>query len=490
MSIQANLAEWANNYRVKGPKDEPVTRFAYDTFGLVLDDWQREVGKWYSDRERLISIASCHRPGKSFLCCMIAWFQSCTTFPQNTVVTAPSKSQLFDVLMKEFRIRHDAMPEWLHNLFDISKDRVVFKPSPAGSFISLRTARAEAPEALQGVHCEGGRVLLIGDEASGIPEAVYDSAQGSMAGDACTTILISNPTKTSGHFYETHHSMRHRWRTKQIGYQDSKRVSADFVEEVAEKYGRNSNQFRIRCEGKFPQGDEESIISREIAEAAVGRDIWVPEDLPEVWGLDVARSNSRDRNALIRRNNLEVKPKVMAWYAEDTMKTVDRVWKEYDKAEEKPVAVIVDAIGIGAGVADRLKQVGIPSRALNVSEAQTADEQYHNLKAKLWFDAEEWLAARNVRMPRCDGGCKNHRECVHRQLIDEISVVRYKESKQTGKILVESKEELRKRLRRSTDIADAFVMTFALDVSAMAGLAKRGGWGRRFVRKVPNRGMA
>ena len=119
--------------------------------------------------------------------------------------------------------------------------------------------------------------------------------------------------------------------------------------------------------------------------------------------------------------------------------------------DEFPEAKI-DSIGIGAGCADRLRELGLPVRGINVSEAPSLKGQYRNLRAELWFKAKEWLETRAVRLPNDE------------LLMAELTAVRFKYSS-AGKQQIESKEEIKRRGLPSPDRADAFVLTFAADAS-------------------------
>ncbi|MFW1856958.1 hypothetical protein, partial [Acinetobacter ursingii] len=89
-------------------------------------------------------------------------------YPQKVVATAPTSAQLFDALAAETKSWITRLPPALRDLLEVKADRIDLKADPNGSFISFRTSRAESPEAMQGVHSD--KVLLLADEASGIPE--------------------------------------------------------------------------------------------------------------------------------------------------------------------------------------------------------------------------------------------------------------------------------------------------------------------------------
>ncbi|WP_426356374.1 DEAD/DEAH box helicase family protein [Burkholderia sp. R-40] len=436
--------------------------FVQEVLGAEPDDWQKTFLTALADGKRKISVRSGHGVGKSTTTSWAAIWHFYTRFPQKTVITAPTSAQLYDALYSELKAWMKKMPDVLRDMADIKTDRIEFKPAPEESFISLRTSRQEQPEALQGVHSEN--VMLIGDEASGIPEAVFEAASGSMSGHNACTILLGNPTRSSGYFYDTHNVLANEWFTLKVSCVDSPRVSKEYVQEQAIRFGEDSNAFRIRVLGEFPLGDDDTVIPMHLLDAAINRDIREVPGQRCVWGLDVARFGT-DRTAICIRHGNIVKEKVQWWSGLDLMQTVGKVKAMYDACpfEDRPVEILVDVIGMGAGVVDRGREMGLPMRGINVSEAPAlGGDKYLNLRAELWYKAREWLEARDCKLAN------------DQQLKAELATIRY-QFQSTGKIKIESKDDIKKRGVRSPDIADAFVLTFASD-AATAGSAKSYLW--------------
>ena len=184
--INATLAgalEWV----VKTYRDDPVGFCRY-VLGVEPDPWQATVLQWVASGERRISIRAGHGVGKSGCCAWLLIWHMVTRYPQKSVVTAPTAGQLFDALFAEVKFWINKLPEPIKNLFDMTTEKVSLKSSPEASFISARTSSADRPEALAGIHSEN--VLLICDEASAIPEPVFESAAGSMSGHSATVLLV------------------------------------------------------------------------------------------------------------------------------------------------------------------------------------------------------------------------------------------------------------------------------------------------------------
>ena len=427
-----------------------------------LDPWQLDALFEFGEGTRGISIAACHGPGKT---AVVAWdivYSLLFRHPLRAVATAPSRGQIEGALMSEIVKWIDKLPPFAQALLEVKSMSVVLKAKPKTVYFEARTARPENPEALQGIHEDEGYVLLIVDEASGVHEKIFESAGGSMSGHNCQTILTSNPTRTSGFFFNTHHKEKDRWFTIRISHEDSSRVTDDFVEEMALRYGRDSNTFRVRALGLFPRADLDALIPFEVVQAARDRDIVVPGHLREIWGVDVARFGD-DSTVVVKRNSLAVTPEIIVWDQQDTMATSNRLHAMYKEAlaiDKAPTEILVDVIGMGAAVVDRLGELGLPVRGVNVSETSHYSETYRNLRTELWFLAREWLETRDHKLPDCDGTCRDRQSCTHERLTQELTTLKY-DVTSGGKYLAESKRDLKKRGYKSPDVADAMVLTFA-----------------------------
>ena len=212
---------------IKTYKKEP-TLFCENVLGISPDKWQSELMEAIVSGERKVSVRSAHGVGKSSVASWILIHTLLTHLDCKLIVTAPTSGQLFDALFAELKKWIGEMPQPLQDLVDVKSDRIVLKSRSAEAFISARTSRKEQPEALAGVHSQG-KVILLCDEASGIPEEVFESAAGSMSGHNVHTILLGNPTRNSGLFYDTHHKLKGAWKTFHISAFDSDRVSDEFV---------------------------------------------------------------------------------------------------------------------------------------------------------------------------------------------------------------------------------------------------------------------
>lgn len=466
MSQQVSSVSLGDAYQrfVDVYKDAPVA-FVTEVLGADPLPWQRELLELVASGERRISVRAGHGVGKSTCCAWLLLWQLFTRMPQKSVCTAPTASQLFDALFSEVKHWANRLPPALKDSIEVFSDRIVHKGAPESSFISARTSSAERPEALAGIHSE--HVLLIVDEASAIPEAVFESAAGSMSGHAAATILIGNPTRNTGLFFKTHHQLKSDWKTLHVSCLNNRLVNEDFVEQIKATYGENSNAYRVRVLGEFSLRDDDSLIAADLVDSAMARDIVLDTTQDLIFGVDIARFGS-DRTVLMKRQG-NVVLSYRHWSGTDLMDTVGRIVHEANM--DRPAEICIDSIGVGGGVADRLRELGFNCRDVNVSESVAMNQQAARLRDELWISVRDWLETRAVKLPKDD------------ELRAELIGPTYSFTS-NGKIKVEAKADMKRRGMRSPDIADALCLTFSGQSALIGGRAFKWIPGKPLSRRV------
>lgn len=427
-------------------RDNPV-RMVEDLFGITPDKWQSEALLAIAKEDR-VAIRSGHGVGKSALMSWAILWWMLTHYPCKVACTAPTSHQLNDVLWGEIAKWVGLLPDSWRNLINVKSDRVELSANPMESFASARTARKEQPEAFQGFHSEN--MLFIVDEASGVEDIIFEVGSGSMSTKGAKTLMAGNPTRTQGYFFDAFNKMRDSWHCIQVDCTTSKMVNPAWIESMKKQYGEDSDVYRVRVKGDFPRGDDNTVIPLHLIEAAVGREV-DPVEGKMIWGVDVARFGG-DKSALAKRRKNTLTEKVKTWQGKDLMQTVGIIVREYEETphKERPDIILVDSIGLGSGVVDRLREQGYPARGVNVAESPSVDsDKFARLRDELWWKVREWLESREAVLPEQD------------ELIGDLATPTF-EILSTGKIKVESKADIKKRLPRSPDCADAFCLTFAV----------------------------
>ncbi|MDB2620124.1 hypothetical protein N9Y18_07755, partial [Litoricolaceae bacterium] len=315
----------------------------------------------------------------------------------------------------------------------------------------------ENPDAFAGIHSSYG-VCLIMDEASGIPSPIYSVSEGFFSEPTSNRywFTFSNPRRNTGPFYDSFNSKKRFWQNVQIDSRTVEGTDQKLFQSMIEQYGEDSTVARVEVMGEFPSADDDTVIPLDLVRGAVERDVTLTANEPIVWGLDVARFGGDNSALCVRQGNTVLEIKSFA--SMDLMQLCGVVKNRYDDSTvmEQPQEILVDVIGLGAGVVDRLREQNLPVRGVNVAEAPSTKKNYLNLRAELWFAIKDWLAQRDCRLPNDD------------ELVSELAAPLYKYTS-TGKIKIESKDEMRKRGIKSPDKADALALTMASSAASFSG---------------------
>ena len=421
----------------------------------ILSPWQHEAFVATRSHQKLC-IRAARGVGKSTLASLLMLYALQTTWETRILVTAPTQSQLRDVLIAECGLWLSRMKEVYRQGFQLNTERLLWLPTAPHSFATFRTSRPERPETFQGLHAK--RMIIICDEASGIEDAIFTAGQGSLSTPGAKIWLMSNPTRSEGYFYNACQSKA--WYPIHVPFsavESQPYVDRLFPEGVAREFGRESDAYRVQVLAEFPHADADTVIPIELVRAAEVYELTAAQRngaLRPIWGLDVARFG-QCRTALAKRNNVSLlEPVKTAPWGLDSTEVADWVVEQWEgcSARHRPSEVVVDTVGVGAGVYDCLWRQGVRVASFEAGVSPPAgavgNHQFRNLKAMAWFRAREWFETRRVS---CQGDPK---------LSAQLLSMRYRVSQQTAKIEIESKQERLGRGYPSPDEADAFVMTF------------------------------
>jgi len=207
-------------------------------------------------------------------------------------------------------------------------------------------------------------------------------------------------------------------------------------------------QWAQEMECDFGAAVENALCPLEVVLAAQKRAVTAPEieDMPVILGVDVARMGG-DRSVIARRQGRALFP--LATFRQiKTMELVGRVARALD--EIKPDACFIDSGGIGAGVVDRLEQMG--HDVIPVDFGETAlDARFDNRRAEMWWGMADWLVGASIP-PGAD-------------LVADLTAPTYDYANRRGRLALESKDSMRERGLASPDLADAIALTFAAPVA-------------------------
>ncbi|MFW5834552.1 MAG: DEAD/DEAH box helicase family protein, partial [Pseudomonadota bacterium] len=457
--------------------------YVRDRFGARPTAQQREILRSVEPGAK-VTCRSGHGTGKTTSAAWIVWWWLETSAYPRIPCTAPTSHQLRDVLWAELHkwvrkadevSRRRGEPEvlWLSRLFSTLSDRIYDPAAPGEWFAVARTSKRENPDALQGFHAsdmvisedgqaveshgEGGALLFVVDEASGVPDPVYEVAEGALSSPTATLLMLGNPVRRTG-FFASSHLRDSGFQRIHLRSQDSPLVDPDFRQRLARRWGEDSNVVRVRADGEFPEQDDDVLIPYEIAEAALSRE---PHELlprqHRALGVDVARFGS-DRTVLTVRAGRNVE-RIAVMSQRDTMEVAGRAAEV--AGGSRVDAIYVDVGAMGPGVADRLRELGW--RVIDVSFGAAApargpldEAQGRLMRDYLWLQAARWLRYED---PSFAQAARQDAQAAE-DLVGELTETRYRIDSQ-GRLQIESKEEAARRGVQSPDIADSLITTFA-----------------------------
>lgn len=446
------------NARVQtNPKPPQFSKYCDDPVGfarnvLRFDPWERqgELLKAAAEHPR-VACRSGHKTGKSASAGCLALWWVCTRPRGLVVLTSSSFDQISSILWPEIRKLYQQAGGDAVLGGQIYKDPGSGLQFSDGRWIYGRSTNKS--ERMAGI--SGSELLFIIDEASGIEESIFEAIEGNRAGGA-RAVLLGNPTQTSGEFYAAFHEKRQFYHTVHISSEETPNVkagkmlipglaTADWVAEKLVEWGRDSPLFDVRVAGNFPCQGPDTIIGLALVESAAER--WKNtegEGRLEI-GVDVARFGDDESVVQPVRGLKALEPTMIQ--SMDTVFVAGKVLEiahKLRKPNEVP-RIKVDGIGIGAGVVDMLRQSkDVEVAEVNVSESAYNDD-YANLRSELWFGARDWLKSGGAIPPNAE------------KLKGELVAPKYGFTPR-GKIVVEPKDQIKKRLKRSPDCADALCL--------------------------------
>ena len=390
---------------------------------------------------------------------LIIWFLVCRPYSK-VIATAPTMQQLYNVLWAEIAKWLDSSQ--VKNLLTWTKTKVYMTGDAERWFAMAKTATK--PENMQGFHED--HMLIVVDEASGVADPIMEAILGTLTGWDNKLILMGNPNRIEGVFYDAFNKDRDKYRTHTVSSRNSSRTSKDNIAMLESKYGKDSDVCRVRIDGQFPKGALDSFISLETIEFACSRENSIRQSDIESAGMlhigvDVARFGD-DKTVITPRISARVY-EFRKYSKKDTMETAGNVikcCKDYMNRfpHIRKCLIKVDDSGVGGGVTDRLNEVireeKLPYTVIPVNNGDSASDSYYfNLGSQIWGNIKELLECNLSN--NLQGKQDVQIELPHdEEMIKQLSARKYHMTSK-GKIQLESKEDMKKRGLGSPDTADS-----------------------------------
>ena len=427
-----------------------------------------------------LAVASGRGIGKSALVSWLVLWMLSTRIGSTTLVSANSEAQLRSITWSEI-IKWQAMMINSH-WFEVSATKVFpakwltelverdLKKGTRYWAVEGRLWSEENPDAYAGLHNVDG-VLLIFDEASGIPDAIWDVSQGFFSENTPHRfwMAFSNPRRNTGYFFECFNSKRAFWSTTHIDARDVEGTDKNIYQQILDEYGEDSIQARVEVMGEFPAFGEDQFISPRIVDEAGARTRYKDQSAPIVIGIDPARGGADSTVIAVRQGRDLIALKRLK--GADTMEVVGHVIDAID--EYRPALTVIDEGGLGYGILDRLNEQRYKVRGVNFGWKAKNSVMWGNKRAEMWGAMRDWLRTASIS--------------ADRTLKNDLIGPRIKPDS-SGTIFLESKKDMKARGLSSPDAADAIAVTFAFQVASreardrprtvvrQAGNAQTGSW--------------
>lgn len=409
------------------------------------------------------AMSSGRGPGKSTLVAWVILWAMSTILGGSVVATANTEDQLKDKTWAELGKWHTLAvnghwfertalslrpADWFGHLL---KEQL--KIDTTYYYAKAQLWSEENPDAFAGLHNQYG-ILLVFDEASGIPAPIWKVSEGFFTDPVLHRyhFVFSNPRRNTGPFFECFNKFRNRWRRRQIDSREVEDTDKKVLNDIIEDYGEDSDEARVEVKGMFPRQGDKQFISNDIVSEACARQLEARDQndawAPLIMGVDPARFGDDDSVIRFRQGrNGKIIPPVK-------MKGMDNMQLANECARliqlHDPDAVFIDT-GNGTGVIDRLRELKYKIQEVWFGGASPKNE-YANLRTFIWAEMRDWLR----------GACIDEDP----DLITDLTAPEYTYQKNTDRVILESKESLKTRGFDSPDDADALACTFAAKVAS------------------------
>lgn len=460
-----------------------IMKFTHDPLGFVMyafpwgvagsplekypgpDTWQVEIlhdlgekllkNKMTAQDVLRYAVASGNGSGKSTIAAWLILWAMATFEDTRGVVTANTENQLRTKTWAELAKWHrmSIVSHWF-----IHTATAIYSADPAHE----KTWRIDCipwsenkPEAFAGLHNQGRRVILLFDEASAVPDIIWETAEGAMTDEGTEIIwaVFGNPTRNSGRFHKCFNAHRNRWYAKHIDTRTCKYTNKEQIRKWVEDYGEDSDFVRVHVRGVFPKSSSNQFIGNDIVELARGKHLREEEYnfAPVIIGVDPAWCGG-DSTEIVLRQGLMSKCLASFQRNDNDMEIAAHIARFED--EYKADAVFID-LGWGQGIYSAGKQMG-RQWTLVAFGGKSSDDGLLNKRVEMWDKMKKWLQ---------EGGSIPDDPV----LCADLTGVEYRVGENganMGKVYLESKEMMRNRGLASPNKGDALALTFAFPVKS------------------------
>ena len=439
-------------------------------FGIKLWETQKAILDAIDDPEiEIVAVSSCHASGKtkSVGCSIMAYLLK-NPGNSRSICTAPTRRQVEQQIFLELSSIYHKIQTMLPGSELLKAE---LRLAHGWGCIGFTT---KDPERFQGYH--GEKIILHVDEGSGVDSAIYMAIEGIRASGDIKLVITSNPTKSTGYFADLFRNPPPRTKLIKISCFDTPNfygnniktiedlrkadvenlpipapaaLSLRFAQAKLKQWGFNSIWFKIKILGEFAQEDADSIFTIESIQQAFDSEITYTDKDPIMVSIDPARYGDDRFACLLQRGKVICDHLVI--HKTDLMTATGRVVEWLRPYQSHKPKLFVDPIGIGSGVADRLKELGFDVVEVNVSVPSNTPDKYLNLRAENYFELQDLFNNEDIaiHLPKE----------ISDDMMNDLLATKYQVVDSTGKVKVLSKTEIKKQTGGvSPDLADALML--------------------------------
>lgn len=444
-------------------------------FWLGFDPtWQQALLLYaYQSGHKNIAVKSGHGVGKTRSSCILALHMTMRRRGALTLVNGPKMEQLKHGFLVDFKRMLEKAHPAIRKIAHVTKSKIVFGTQNDWQTWMILPVTASDARKIQGKHAE--HLNLIVDEASGVDDEIFEALEGTASNVAseftpdaepATTVLFGNPNQAAGYFYECFEGPQSKdWIRITFNSEQSPIVNKARLERFARVFGKDSNFYRVRVLGEFPEGHANAIILEKHVRLCTTTDPRVCQQrsaTQKVFAIDFARRGD-ECVVVVRHGGRVLKMHVMPQTA-DFEPEMAILWcfraQERLRWSNDECLYVIDSVGMGQGLIYPITSTGRHVFEFGSNKAATAEnsDKFTNQASEAWWQVSYLMKKGLIHIP---DDPELHRQLITRRWKPDLDA--------RGRICVESKKEWRRRMAGagasddsvgSPDRADALVMCF------------------------------
>lgn len=408
-----------------------------------------------------IAVVSGHGIGKSALVAWLIKFILDTRPESKGVVTAGTAEQLKTKTWAEVGKWHkmSITRNWFNYTSGRGSMMLVHREFKEKWRCDALTCKEENADSFQGLHAVNSTPFLIFDEASAIPDAIYDAREGATTDGEPMVFDFGNPYRNRGKFFEECEGrFQHRFKVWRIDSRDVKISNKRRIRQWLDDYGEDSNFFKVKVRGVFPTTGLRQFVSMDLVRSCRERELVQDKNQPLVLGVDIARFGENYTVIYPRQGRNARTFPVKRLLNLDSVQVVGHIIdtvREYRKLGVEVAKIFVDAQGLGGPVFDQLKHLGYNPYGVTERDRVLNKELYVKRTDELWG---------NLRDAMEEGLCLPDYKSEEGDILQAQLTTRQFDYANKGQYILETKSDL----DVSPDDVDALALTYAMEVSPVS----------------------